>query len=156
MIQTYTYALSPKTYFRIIAENRLRRFWWLYLLMIIFSLSSLDRFGDDNFITTYIIVSAVYLPCLFIYLYFWATSRKNQNLFLPHSFTVDEKMMTSTSAGNFQSEIPLQLIIKTVERKSYWLLYIAKSQFIYIPKAVFPTQEDLATFKRLMSGTKNK
>ncbi|PKV63109.1 hypothetical protein BD749_2948 [Pontibacter ramchanderi] len=155
MIQTYTYALSPNTYFRIIAENRLRRFWWLYLFMIIFCVSSLDRFGNDNFITIYILVSTIYLPGLFIYLYFWSKSQKNQNLFLPHALTMDEKIMTSTSEANFQSEIPLQLIIKAVERKGYWLLYIAKSQFIYIPKTVFQTQEGLVAFKRIVTRTKS-
>lgn len=123
--------------------------------MIIFCLSSLDRFGEDSLITTYIIVSAVYLPTLIIYLYFWATSQKNQNLFIPHYFTVNETMMTSTSEGNFHSEIPLKLIIKTVERESYWLLYIAKSQFIYIPKKVFMSQEDQATFRMLVAGNRN-
>ncbi|WP_394341671.1 YcxB family protein [Pontibacter ramchanderi] len=63
--------------------------------------------------------------------------------------------MTSTSEANFQSEIPLQLIIKAVERKGYWLLYIAKSQFIYIPKTVFQTQEGLVAFKRIVTRTKS-
>ncbi|WP_394342101.1 YcxB family protein [Pontibacter virosus] len=63
--------------------------------------------------------------------------------------------MTSTSEGNFHSEIPLKLIIKTVERESYWLLYIAKSQFIYIPKKVFMSQEDQATFRMLVAGNRN-
>ncbi|MDX5419008.1 MAG: YcxB family protein [Hymenobacteraceae bacterium] len=155
MIQTSTYNLSPKTYFKILVENRLRRFWWLYLLIIVFSLSSLDRFGNDSFITAYIIVSAVYLPGLIIYLYFWAVSPKNKNLFIPRFLTLDETMMTSSSEGNFHSEIPLKLILKAVERKSYWLLYIAKSQFLYIPKAVFTSPEDLATFKRLVTGSKS-
>jgi hypothetical protein len=123
--------------------------------MIIFSIFSLDRFGDDSFITTYIIVSAIYIPGIIIYLYYWAASKNNRNLYIPHSLTVSDTCITSTSEGNVYNELPLHLIIKTVERKSYWLLYIARSQFIYIPKNVFSTAEDLAEFRKLITSTKN-
>ena len=156
MIQTSTYSLSSKTYFKILVENRLRRFWWLYLLMIIFSMASLDRFGEDSFITTYIIVSVLYLPGIIIYLYLWASSEKNRNLFIPHRLTIDENKITSTSEGNLHNELPLHFILNVVERKTYWLLYIAKSQFLYLPKAAFPTAEDQAEFRRLIMSTRNK
>jgi hypothetical protein len=155
MIQTSTYTFSPKTYFSILIENRLRRYWWLYLAMIAFSLASLSKFGDDTFITAYILACGVYLVGLIIYLILWASSEKNRNPYIPHSLTVDENKITSSSVGDVHNEIPLKFIKKAVERKTYWLLYVAKSHFLYIPKAAFPTSEDGAAFRKLIAGTKN-
>nr|WP_262910405.1 YcxB family protein [Pontibacter silvestris] len=136
------------------AVNRLRRYWWLYLLSLTFSLLLLERFGEDPVATIYVCIALAYLVGIFIYLYFIANSSKNKNLFIPRRLIVYSEKIVSQSEDNVHNELPLSYIINAIERKSYWLLYIARSQFIYIPKKAFVSPEDMAAFRKLIPRRK--
>lgn len=136
------------------AVNRLRRYWWLYLITLVFSLLLLERFGKDPVATIYVCIAMTYIFGIFVYLYFLAKSSKNKNLFIPRRLIVDSEKIVSQSEGNVYNELPLTYIINAIERKSYWLLFIAKSQFIYIPKNAFISPEDAAAFRKLIPRKK--
>lgn len=63
-----------------------------------------------------------------------------------------EKEKLSMTADGIYSELPYKHIQKIVETPDYLLLYIAKAQFVYIPKKAFADVADIKGFKKLIKN----
>jgi hypothetical protein len=146
-IYTKTYSITPIEYFIIVSTNRLRRFWWLYLLCIVSAVYAISHVDQNPLSILLVIFGLAYPPALFIYLYFWTTSKKNKAIFLDRKLIISDEKITALVEDNSKSEIQWKYIFRFVERRKYWLLYIAKGQFVYIPKEAFQTNDDLDNFK---------
>lgn len=151
-IQTIPFELSPITYYKIVAVNRLRRYWWLYLGCMLIATNHIWDFGKTDFDTFLVLFGFLYPPFLFFYLFIWTTSSKNKAIFSQRQLSMDENMIIAVDADGAKSEIPLSYVNRVVQRKAYWLLYIAKGQFIYIPRSAFSSDEDVSAFEEIISA----
>ncbi|WP_186755740.1 YcxB family protein [Echinicola salinicaeni] len=149
MVKTKNFSLSEWDFFEIIATNRLKKFWWLYLISFILGFSHLNSFGDDRFSTAIVVFGLTFPPLIFLYLLFWVKSSKNASLFHEMSMTFsEEKISLSMSNGNY-SEVPWDQILAIKKRRNYWLFYISNNQFLFLKKEAFDSKEDLQKFELL-------
>jgi hypothetical protein len=151
MIKINNFQLTPSTYYKIVVRLHLQKTWWLYALCFLFSIKYLLTGDRSSFAIFVIIFGMVYLPAVLTYYYFWATSVKNKILFLDRQVTIENDKMIITSDGIF-NELPFKHIQKTIETKDYLLLYIAKTQFIYLPKFAFDKSTDIEEFKKIIKN----
>jgi hypothetical protein len=149
MIATKEFSISKKEYFKILAQLRFRKSWPVYAFTIFFAVYLLNDFGKDTFSTFFVIYGMFLTPFVFLYLYFWTHSNKNKIVFVPRQLTIDNEKISTTIDGAL-SEIPLKYITKIIELKQYWLIYISKSQFVFVPKTVFHSESDCKEFEELI------
>lgn len=141
-IETQSFKLTPNTFFKIIAATRLRRSWWMYLGYFAFALFFLKDFYQSQLTSYMVIFGFAYPPAVFGYLFYWAHSSKNKAFFLERKLTFDEDKIISTDEDGAHNEIFWKNVFAVVDRTQYWLLYIAKGQFIYLPKDAFQSDKD--------------
>ena len=151
MIKTVAFGFTPLEYFKIVATNRFRRSWWFYLLCLIVGSLSLDGFVEDKFSTFLVIFCFSYPFIIFIYLYFWTNSKKNVALFVRRQLEFNDEKIAATLEDGSKNEIALKYVFKIIERDNYWLLYISKGQFVYVPKSAFETIEEMQAFEQLLN-----
>lgn len=150
MIKTAKYIFPPFTYFKIVIKQNLKKSWWLYALCFLFAMKQL--FSDDRseFSIFMIVFGIVYLPVVLIYYYFWATNKKNEPLFVERQLIFDNGKIVITAQNGITSELLVNHIQKTIENTEYFLLYISKSQFIYLPKKAITNDSELVELKRIL------
>ncbi|SFZ94562.1 YcxB-like protein [Flaviramulus basaltis] len=150
MIHTKKYSLTKKDYTKIILLKRLKKSWWLYLFMFVLGILYLPKFGEDSFSTFFTIFSFSYPFVMFTYLYFWANSKDHQPIFSETHLSFDNENIYLKRNGN-ESKITSNSIQKVISNTKYWMLYISKGQFIYIPKNIFYSNEDYNKFSALIN-----
>lgn len=148
-IETKEFGLTPMGYFKIVARNRLKHSWLIYLICVAIAVLSISDFGISDLSTFLVLFGFIYPPFIFVYLYFWTTSNKNKAAFIRKKLTIDSEKIISIDEHNARNEILWKYAIRIVKRNSYWLIYISKGQFIYIPKAAFQSDTDINEFDRI-------
>jgi hypothetical protein len=98
-----------------------------------------------------IIYGIICLPIVLTYYYFWANSSKNNTLFQDKQLTLENEKLSISSDGIY-SELSYKHIQKIVETTDYLLLYIAKAQFLYIPKTAFADLAEIESFLKLIKN----
>jgi hypothetical protein len=154
MIKTKPFRLTPNTYFKIVLMRQIQRVWWLHLLVIFAAVSLLFQRNDHPSSALLIVFGFAYLPALVIYLYFWATSSSNSLLFEEREMTAYEDKLTMSAGGN-SSELVYASVRYVVETSDFFLLYIARSMFVYVPKDAFVNSDDLEVFSKYFRSKGN-
>ena len=149
MIQTKEFSLTKKKYTKIVLLIRFKKSWWLYLLMFLLGLFHLPKFGNDNFSTFFVLFSFSYPFIISIYLYFWAGSKDHQPIFSKTKLSFNDEYLFFERDGN-ESKLMPNSIQKVLSKNDYWLIYLSKGQFIYIPKNIFHNVDDFESFSRLI------
>ena len=144
MIETKPYSLTKKIYTKIVFLKRLKNTWWLYSLLIIVGLVNLFYAKESNYF--YIVFAFAYPILTFVYLYFWSNSKKQQLIFAETKMAFDENYLFFIKNEN-EIKIPYKNIQNIVNKESFWMLYLVKREFIYVPKTIFYSDEDLNKFK---------
>ncbi|MEZ4802859.1 MAG: YcxB family protein [Gelidibacter sp.] len=153
MIQTKPYALSKSEYAKIVLKTRLKKSWWLLLVIFICGFAFLKNFGKDSFSTFFTIFGFAYPFIVIIWIYIASILKKNNYLFQETEMAFDNEFLYFKKNGN-ESKIPSTNILKVVSTHLYWLLYLSKEQFIYVEKDIFFTPEDYNIFCSLIIDNK--
>lgn len=149
MIQTKKYSISKKEYTKIILYKRLKKSWWLYLLMFSLGIFYFQKFREDSFSTFFTIFAFCYPFLTFIYLYFWTNSKGHKPIFSETNLSFDNEYLYLKRNGD-ETKFNPKNIQKVISNTECWMLYISKGQFIYIPKNIFYSKEDYRTFLALI------
>jgi hypothetical protein len=150
MIETEKYSQSPKTYFNIVLKTRIKKRGWLYGLIILLGLIHLYLYLINDVESSIVWAIFCFLYPLFIYIYLYRFSySKDQREFLDEKqlFFDAEKIKIVENDGG-QGEFPYSRINRVKTEKDFWMLYISKSQFIYVPKNIFYTEADCKEFEQ--------
>lgn len=113
-------------------------------------LLNLKNFGNDSFSNFIVVFAFIYPIISFISLYFWVNSKGHNSLFSKTEMEFDNDFIYLMRNGN-QSKITPNSIQKIIDQDNHWLLYISKGLFIYIPKNIFYSIEDMGSFVNLIS-----
>lgn len=149
MIQTKDFSLSKKEYIKIVLITRFKKSWWLFLLMILIGILSLPKFGTDSFSTFFVIFSFSYPFLISIYLYLSASSKDHKPIFSKTKLSFNNEKLIFERQGNESKIIP-DSIQKVLSKNEYWLIYISKGQFIYVPKNIFHNSDNFESFSQLI------
>jgi hypothetical protein len=87
---------------------------------------------------------------MFAYLYFWSKSKDHQPIFAEKKLSFDNDFIYFKSNEN-ETKFNPKNIQKVISTTRYWMLYLSKGQFIYIPKDIFFTEEDYNKFSDLIN-----
>jgi len=151
-VETQHFKLQPNTYFKIMATARLQRNWWMYLGYFTFALFFLKDFHQSDLTSFMVIFGFAYPPLIFGYLYYWAQSQRNQAFFMERKMIFDKDKITSIDQDGAHNIFFWKHVFKVLAGPNYWLLYVAKGQFIYLPKDAFHNEADKQTISDFLKN----
>lgn len=150
MIKTKPYNLPKKIYTKIVFSKRLKKTWWIYLALVLVTIFQLFLVKHTEWF--YVIFTIAYPLITFGYLYYWINSSDRKSIFKEVNMSFDEDFLLFIQ-NDVKSKFPVKNIIKVILKKNYWQVYINKSEFIYIPKHIFYSKNDLDLFSRIIEKT---
>jgi hypothetical protein len=152
MTETKPFSQDKKTYFSIVLNTAIKKRWWMYLLVLLVSLANIYYYvvaGRSSHLV-WSLVGFGYLLFILIHLYIFAHSKdKDEFLSEKQLFFNDDAVRLEESSGGF-GEIPYTRIKKVVDKSNFWMLYLSKNQFLYVPKDIFYSETDFERFRQLI------
>ncbi len=157
MIGTKLYSLSQKEFTKIILLTKLKKSWGIYVLLIIVALIHLAKygFGNDNLSTFFVVFAFVFPIINYVWLYFWTNSKGHHPILSETELSFDNEFLYFKRNDN-ETKLNPNSIQKVISNPDYWMLYISKGQFIYIPKHIFYTKNDFDMFSNLINDNPYK
>ena len=120
--------------------------------MILMGLIYLPSFGKDSFSSFFVLFAFIYPIITLTYLWLWAYSKGHEPIFSETKLLFDDNFLYFEQNEN-ETKLNPVTIQKIVSNNDYWLLYISKGRFIYIPKNIFYSTEDFKKFSSLINRT---
>lgn len=146
MIESKSFRITNKDFFQLLMERHLRERWWLYALFI--SMAVFHGLKPNKIeLDWFFLIFFIFYPLVFVLqIYRHAYSKANKIFFEERYFQIDTKSIKAFMKNGSESTVTFDNLIKKGELKTYFLLYIAKNQFIFIPKSCFKSEQDKAWF----------
>lgn len=145
-ITTNTIQLTKKLYFNTLLKLYLKKRWWLFVLIaIMLALQFLPGIKSDPFM----IVLFIALPLMVLFqLWRFANARENRNFFKTHYHIITKSSFSTYMEDGSQSTVQLTAFVKVDKVNTTYLLYLSKSQFVFIPETAFKSESDRIWFHR--------
>lgn len=145
------YALDRRVYFRILLRNYLRRRWWSLglglILLILFAFAYVYAREAIELIHYAAIAILVLFPALYVLRFYrFAFSERNAPFFEERAAWIDDRALTVRFDDGTEDTIPWDKVVRIRDFGDYFLIYVSRRQFAYLPKSAFPRQEDLDSF----------
>jgi hypothetical protein len=150
MIKTNPFRLTPNMYFKIVIRRQFLRLWWIHTLVLLYVFYQAQVEHEHRSPVFLITFGLAYLPAVILFYYFWATSSAHNDHFAEREMTAEANRLLMHS-GESSSELPNASIKYVIETSDFFLLYIARSQFVYVPKNAFANRNDLETFRKYIA-----
>lgn len=147
VITTREIKLVPNEFFKILLALYFKKRWWFWACIIVVAGSSLAVNIDEPVVRflTYFLIAYPFLLVLQYWKY--AHSKDNKIFLMERFYRIDHEKIVGVMEDGTENTILLDHVIRKVGLKEFYLLYIAKTQFIYIPKASFRSGEDRKWFE---------
>jgi len=134
--------------FKILIRVYLKKRWWLLawvwvLVIILLLMENKDTFA--NLLIAFIILFQLLL--IFQY-WFYARSKDNKIFFLGRYYEIDPEKIVGFLEDGTSSPIKIEHFVKAIKIDNYNLLYLAKTQFIYLPNQCFKCEADRQWFEK--------
>ena len=142
MLRTEKFALTIQDYFKMLIVIYLKRRWWMISLTIFMGFLFLLKNEKESLDYFFIFFGFFYPIIILIQYWRFASSRENSLFLIERYYEISEDELIGKLSDGSESTIKKANFIKSIELKSYYLLYISKSQFVYIPKKAFINQDD--------------
>lgn len=147
MIQTKNVKLTPKELFAILIIRYIKQRWWLFAWIWILAIILGFQETHDYFAYFFMLFAIVYPILVVIQFWRYVKSKDNKILFLERHYEIDSEKINGIIDQDTYSPIKLEHFIKVVMIRKTYLLYVAKSQFIYIPIDSFESESDRVWFE---------
>lgn len=144
-IVTNQISLTKKQYFNILVINWIATRWWI--LVIVFCTAFILKTEVGNFFKVF---SFLYPAFVVIYLWFYAKTKQNKAFFKERYYKIDGSTLYCETKYNETGTVNLDTVVKVKKRRNYYLVYLSKAQFFYIPVKSFKNQEDIGTFTHIL------
>jgi hypothetical protein len=134
MTTTREIKLDERKLFEIYLTRLIQNRWWIYLL--IWGMTTYFMYDDSsNDISRFMLVFSILYPIITVLnLWRFVNSDKNKIFFLKRTYELTDDKIIGKLDDESTTEISIKNIIKVVNNKKYYLLYISQGQFLYIPK----------------------
>ena len=74
----------------------------------------------------------------------------NKTIFTAESYHFENGIITAKLENQQETKLPINRILNVDKENSYYLLFVNKSAFYYLPKHVFNNDEDFAQFEEML------
>jgi hypothetical protein len=153
IVKTKKYRLTPSKYIRIALTNIFREQWWIGILFI--------GGAAGLFFIVYKISAIVTIVLLLLYMLFWwiqfysLTKLEDNKLMFERLFYEINKdriiIFLNTKQG---MSIDWKQIVSVRQGKDYFLFFISKAQFIYLPYHAFQGEHQINLVHMLLKNKK--
>jgi hypothetical protein len=155
MIKTKEFSFPKSVYLKILIINSLKRSLWAVVFLIMIVLYQATK-GPSNLL----LILIALLVALISYLVFkcWRHSNsKTQRLFFKERvFEINSQSIDVLFTEGTASKIQINDIARVVKNKEYYLLFLTKKQFIYVPLFAFRTPGDINSFDAILKARKRR
>jgi|GEM_PF-5270360 len=157
LIETNAHKLTKQEMFKLALYDNIKAYKWFFIIIGIITVYALTQYhkdGPSRFMTYF---GFIY-PIFYVYFIYQTLSSKSNRIFYKQrTLTFNESKIEAILGGEdvldstIKSEYPYDMIIKKDRFKDYWLLYIAKGQYIPVPQSSFKNEQDLSAFIELIN-----
>jgi hypothetical protein len=147
MIKTQQIIITANEFFRLILSIYLKKRWWLvawiWILIIILLFS-----GQIGFVEIALLALIVLFQIIIIGQYwFYAHSKDNSLYLLARYYEIDSDQIIEILEDGTSSTIKTERFIKVMKTNRYYLLYVARNEYIYLPVSAFESLADQKWFE---------
>jgi len=147
MIKTQEIKLTANEFFRLILSIYLKKRWWLvawiWVLIIILLFS-----GNIGFIEIILLALILLFQLVIIAQYwFYAHAKDNRLYLLSRYYEIDADRIVETMEDGTSSIIKNERFIKVMKTSGYYLLYVARNEYVYLPVDAFESLSDREWFE---------
>jgi hypothetical protein len=153
MIKTKEFAFPKSIYIRILIKNSLKRSLWAFIFLIVVAAYQFTK-GMSNTTLLLIALPIVYLLYIIIRCWMHTNSKINKLFFKGRVFEIDNQTIIITFNGKIASEIRIVDIARVIKNSKYYLLFMSKKKFIYVPISAFRTTGDISRFDSILKARK--
>jgi uncharacterized membrane protein len=161
IIKTHPFELDRKQYFRLNIRQYIFKRKKLYILILIaLSIAGFlgyitDLFKDPFFLSLFGVALGLLALLIIIVplnFYYYAKTPKNNLFFTKRTMEWNNERMKVVLEDGSLSELKLNTILEIQQFPDYYLIYISKHQFYYLPFNAFKSNDDHQAFQELMQS----
>lgn len=147
MIKTQEIKITANEFFRLILSIYLKKRWWL--LAWIWILIIILLFGGSIGLVEIILLAIILLFQVIIVAQYWiyAHSKDNRIYLLSRHYTIDTDQVVEMMEDGTTSTIRTERFIRVMKTARYYLLYVARNEYIYLPLSAFASTSDQEWFE---------
>jgi energy-coupling factor transporter transmembrane protein EcfT len=147
MIKTKEIRLTGNEFFYLLLSTYIKKRWWL--LVWIWAMILILLVGSTMSYIEYLVsIFLILLQIIQILQYwFYANASDNRIYLLPRYFAIDNEQITEHMNDGTSSIIKIDRIIRVMQVRKSYLLFVARNEYIYLPFDAFESQEDLEWFE---------
>jgi len=147
MIKTQEIKITANEFFRLILSIYLKKRWWLlawiWILVIILLLG-----GSIGMIEIFLLAFILLFQVIIVGQYwFYAHSKDNRIYLMARHYEIDTDQVVEMMEDGTSSTIRTERFIKMMKTPRYYLLYVARNEYIYLPVKAFQSLADLEWFE---------
>lgn len=147
MIQTQEIKLTGNEFFRLILSIYLKKRWWLlawiWILIIILLLSGHIGFVEITLLALILLFQVILVAQYWIY----AHSKDNRIYLMARYYEMDSDRVIERMEDGTSSVLKTDRFIKVMKTSRYYLLFVAKDEYIYLPFIAFKSLADREWFE---------
>lgn len=103
---------------------------------------------DEPSYIIWTVIGFGYLLFIYIYLYRFAYAKDKEDFLSEKQLFFNDSTIRIEEADGGFGEFPFTRINRIIDKGTFWMLYISKNQFLYIPKDIFYSEEDFERFQQ--------
>ncbi len=116
---------------------------WIWILIIILLFN-----GNIGFVEILLLALILLFQLVIIAQYwFYAHSKDNRIYLLSRYYEIDTDRIVETMVDGTSSIIKNERFIKAMKTTSYYLLYVARNEYVYLPVSSFESLDDREWFE---------
>jgi len=148
MIKTQNIKITANEFFRLILSIYVKKRWWLvawiWILIIILLFS-----GHIGFVEITLLALIVLFQVIIIGQYwFYAHSKDNRIYLSSRHYEIDTNHVIELMEDGTSSTIKTERFVKVMKTNRYYLLYVARNEYIYLPINAFESLDDIDWFEK--------
>lgn len=147
MIKTQDIKLTANEFFRLILSVYLKKRWWLvawiWILTVILLLSR--HIGLVEIILLALII--LFQLVIIAQYWFYAHSKDNSLYLSSRYYEIDSDQVVELMEDGTSSTIKTERFIKVLKTSEYYLLYVGRNEYIYLPVGAFESLVDREWFE---------
>jgi len=147
MIKTQEIKITANEFFRLILSIYLKKRWWLiaWVWILIVTLLLSKHIGLVEIILLALIL--IFQVVIIGQYWFYAHSKDNRLYLSSRYYEINADHVVERMEDGTSSTIKTERFIKVLKTSGYYLLYVARNEYIYLPVSAFASISDREWFE---------
>jgi len=154
-ITTKTYVIDKNALFKLLVSHRYIKRWWISAVAFVCVTAVLYFFMNADTTTSVMTLGVVIIlgtASTLLSIWRFVNGKGARIFYLSRHYVMDTEKISSFLEDGSTNTIMIKNFIKTDELGGYYLLYLTKGQYVFIPRTAFKTPEDQQWFETNIVG----